>query len=299
MGIFKRGDMGSQVSERVGGIAGRIGGIIFFVLIGLILLGGVFGTIGTGNVGVRTTLGVISTSEVTPGVYMKWPIISSVHEFTGKEIAIDLQDLTPKAKDNLSLQDMDVTVYYKARAASIAELQSKYSAQSERDAAGIWMPAHGLMFRVARNVVYEEVARVDSLVMHTRRDELAEAMRRNMQAELDTSDAGVFTVSRVVIRSVRTDPSIEQSIREAVANQKKLEAMNVQTEIAKKQAEIRITEAEGIAKANKIIADSLTREYLQHEVNQALHEFATKGNTNTVVVPANMGTAPLINIPAR
>jgi hypothetical protein len=38
---------------------------------------------------------------------------------------------------------------------------------------------------------------------------------------------------------------------------------------------------------------------LQHEVNQALHVFATKGNTNTVVVPANMGVAPLINLPAR
>jgi regulator of protease activity HflC (stomatin/prohibitin superfamily) len=120
-----------------------------------------------------------------------------------------------------------------------------------------------------------------------------------MQDELDHTDAGVFTVSRVVIRSVRTDPSIEQSIREAVANQKKLEAMTVQTEIAKKQAEIRVTEAEGIAKANKIIADSLTREYLQHEVNQALHEFASKGNTNTVVVPAHMGVAPLINLPAK
>ena len=75
--------------------------------------------VGTGNVGVRTTLGVIAPDEVTPGVYMKWPVISTVQEFTGKEIAIDLQDLTPKAKDNLSLQDMDVTVYYKAKAASI------------------------------------------------------------------------------------------------------------------------------------------------------------------------------------
>lgn len=296
MGIFKRGEV---TVEAAGGAMRRVGGIVVVAIVALVLLGGVFGTIGTGNVGVRTTLGIIAPTEVTPGIYMKWPLISTVQEFTGKEIAIDLQDLTPKAKDNLSLQDMDVTVYYKAAAASIAELQSKYSAQSERDSAGTWMPAHGLVLRVARNVAYEEVAKVDSLVMHVRRDELAGAMRKNMQEELDHSDAGVFTVSRVVIRSVRTDPSIEQSIRAAVANQKKLEAMAVQTEIAKKEAEIRITEADGIAKANKIIADSLTREYLQHEVNQALHEFATKGNTNTVVVPANMGVAPLINLPAR
>jgi hypothetical protein len=37
---------------------------------------------------------------------------------------------------------------------------------------------------------------------------------------------------------------------------------------------------------------------LQHEVNVALQEFARRGNTNTVVVPASMGVAPLINLPA-
>ena len=301
MGILDRGrgEMSTSLGGRIGRAIGRTVGLALAGLVTILLLGGVVGTIGTGNVGVRTTLGVISPEEVGPGVYLKWPLISTVQEFTAKEIAIDLQDLTPKAKDNLSLQDMDVTVYYRASPTNIAELQARYSGQSVLDEPNrVWMPAYGLIFRVARNVAYEEVARVDSLVMHVKRDELAEAMRANMQAELEQTDPGVFSVSRVVIRSVRTDPSIEQSIRDAVANQKKLEAMTIQTEIAKREAEIRITEAEGIAKANKIIADSLTREYLQHEVNQALNEFARRGNTNTVVVPANMGVAPLINLPA-
>jgi regulator of protease activity HflC (stomatin/prohibitin superfamily) len=300
MGVLDEGrGPSSRGTGQVAAAAGRIVGLAAIAVIAVAVLGGAVGTIGTGNVGVRTTLGVISPDEVGPGVYVKWPLISSVQEFTAKEIAIDLQDLTPKAKDNLSLQDMDVTVYYRAAAAGIAELQARYSGQSVLDEAnGVWMPAYGLVFRVARNVAYEEVARVDSLVMHVKRDELAEAMRENMQAELERTDPGVFTVSRVVIRSVRTDPSIEQSIRDAVANQKKLEAMTIQTEIAKREAEIRITEAEGIAKANRIIADSLTREYLQHEVNQALQEFARRGSTNTVVIPASMGVAPLINIPA-
>ena len=301
MGILDqgRGDMSTRLPGHLGSALGRVVVIVVIGALAVAVLAGAVGTIGTGNVGVRTTLGVISPDEVGPGVYLKWPFISSVHEFTAKEIAIDLQDLTPKARDNLSLQDMDVTVYYRAYAAEIAELQARYSGQSALDEAnGVWMPAFGLVFRVARNVAYEEVARVESLVMHVRRDELAEAIRSNMQAELARTDPGVFTISRAVIRSVRTDPSIEQSIRDAVANQKKLEAMTIQTEIAKREAEIRITEAEGIAQANRIIADSLTREYLQHEVNQALQDFARRGNTNTVVIPASMGVAPLINLPA-
>jgi len=228
---------------------------------------------------------------------VKWPVISAVEEFSAKELAIDLTDLTPKAKDNLSLRDMDITVYYKTTAAAISELQSKYAGQSVRaHNESYWMPAYQLVFRVARNVAYEEVARVDSLVMHTKRDDLAAAIQRNMQEELDRTDPGVFTVTRAVVRSVITDPSIEASIRQAVANQKKLEAMAVQTEIAKKEAEILVTEARGIAESNRIIAGSLTREYLQHEANQALIKFAEKGNTNTVVVPAGTNLAPLINI---
>jgi regulator of protease activity HflC (stomatin/prohibitin superfamily) len=271
------------------------GAAIVIVVVLIVLLFGCLGTIGTGNVGLRTTFGVISEEEVTPGVYIKWPMISKVEEFTTKETPIDLTDLTPKAKDNLSLRDMDVTIYYAAKAAAISILQTKYAAQSPRSGEGYFLPAYDLVSRVARNTVYEEVARVDSLVMHTRRELLSNAVRENMQRQLDISDPSVFRVTRVVVRSVLTDPSIEESIRAAVSNQKKLEAMQVQTEIAKKEADIKVTEAKGIAESNRIISGSLTREYLQHEANQALLAFAEKGNTNTVVIPSGMSVTPLIN----
>ena len=70
------------------------------------------------------------------------------------------------------------------------------------------------------------------------------------------------------------------------------------TAIAEAEAQVEIKRAEGVARANQIINQSLTREYLQHESNLALHKFAEKSGTATVVVPATMQTAPLINIPA-
>jgi regulator of protease activity HflC (stomatin/prohibitin superfamily) len=273
--------------------------ILVVMVLALLLLLGAFGTIDTGNVGVRTTLGIMSREEVPPGVFMKWPLISRVDEFSAKEIAIDLTDLTPKARDNLSLRDMDISVYYRAEAGAIAELYAKYAGQAERpEGARYLLPAYNLVYRVARNAAYEEVAKVDSLVMHTRRDELGNAMHQNMQDELDEADPNVFRVTRVVIRAVATDQSIEESIRNAVANQKKLEAMEVQTKIAEKEADIKVTEARGISESNRIISGSLTREYLQHEANQALLKFAESGNTSTVIVPAGMSVAPLINVPS-
>ncbi len=271
--------------------------IVAAILTLLVLIEGM-GTIQTGNSGVRTTLGIVSKEEVDPGIYLKWPIISRVDEFSTKDIGIDITDLTPKAKDNLSLRDMDVSVYYRVNASSVAELVVKYASQSSRHHEGYYMPAYELVWRIARNAAYGEVAKFDSLVIHTQRDQLGSSIATKMQEELDRTDKGVFTVSRVVIRSVQTDPSIEHSIQQAVANQKKLEAMVVQTEIAKREADIKITEAKGIAEANRIISGSLTREYLQHEANMALLKFAESGNTSTVVIPSGMNVAPLINTQA-
>lgn len=59
-----------------------------------------------------------------------------------------------------------------------------------------------------------------------------------------------------------------------------------------------MTEALGIAEANRIIAGSLPRKYLQHEANQALLKFAESGNTSTVIMPSGMGVTPLINTAA-
>jgi hypothetical protein len=97
----------------------------------------------------------------------------------------------------------------------------------------------------------------------------------------------VFSIQRVVVRALNTDPSIEQSIQLAVQNQKKLEAKKIEVEIASKEADIEVAKAQGIARANQIINASLTAEYLQHEINMALAEFA-KHEGQTVVIPANM-----------
>ena len=257
------------------------------------------GTIETGNVGVRVTLGKVNPEEVEPGIFVGVPGISSVQVFSAKEIAVDLNDLTPKARDNLSLRDLDLTVYYRVAAGSIAELYVKYAARHARaEGAREFLPAYQLVQGVARNVIYEETSKLDSLVMHTQRDEMAAAVRRGLQAELDANDKGVFTVTRVVVRALTTDPAIEKAIQESVAAQKQLETTRQRIQIAEAEAQVEIKKAEGIAKANQIINQSLTREYLQHESNLALMKFAEKGGAATVVIPANMQTAPLISIGA-
>lgn len=187
-----------------------------------------------------------------------------------------------------------MTFFYRVRPDAIAEQYIKYNGQHHK-VDGHWLASYGLVAREARNATYEEVARWDSLIMHTKREEMAASIKHRLQVKLDDSDKGVFEVTKVIVRSLLTDQSIEASIQNAVQQQKLLEQKSIAVQVAAKDAEIRIAEAIGIAKANAIINSSLTREYLQHERNEVLREFARKGGSNTVVLDAG-SAAPLLNI---
>lgn len=264
----------------------RSGATVVLVILLAALATSAFYTVDTGAVAVEKTLGRVDLEEVQPGLRFRMPILTTYRILTVKEIPFDITDLTPKAADNLSLRDLDVTVFYTAAPDRIAELTVKYAAADQKAPEG-WYPAFGVVFREARGAIYDEVARVDSLILHRQREQLQNSIQERLQSRLDSDDPGVFLISRVVVRALNTDPSIEQAIQLAVQNQKKLEAKKIEVEIAAKDAEIEIARAKGIAESNRIINSSLTAEYLQHEINKALAEFAKNGGS-AVVIPANM-----------
>ncbi len=266
--------------------------VFLVVIVGLVAYLSAY-TVQSGHVAVERTLGKVNHTEQLQGLNFKAPFLTTKQEFSAKEIAIDIDDLKPKAADNLSLSDLDVSVYYRVPPERISELYVKYAASAIRGGDGIWLPAYGLVVREARAAIYEKVSEIESLRLHKERELLQNEVLSELQGRLEQSDSGDIFVTRVVVRALNTDPSIEAAIRDAVEAEKRLEAKQVQVEIAKKDAEIEIERAKGIAEANSIINKSLTAEYLQHEINQALHEFA-ENEGSVVVIPANMQGFDLI-----
>lgn len=240
----------------------------------------------TGHVAVIRTLGKVNVNEVGEGIHFKLPFIQHVEKYVAKEINFTHVDLRPKAADNLSLEDLDVTVYYRVNPSAIAETEIKYAGTRQRGETG-WLPAYGLIYQESRGAAYDAVSQIESLELHKMREQLGTTIAEKLQNRLEHKDPGTFDVTRVIIRALNTDPSIEQSIQMAVQNEKKLEAKKLEVEIAQQDAQIEIERAKGIAEANKIINASLTPEYLQHEINKALSSFADNSGS-VVVIPANM-----------
>lgn len=258
----------------------------------LVLIMSSWYVVDTGNMAVEKTMGKVDMEEQLPGLNWKLPLLTRTFEFSAKEIVIDFNDLTPKARDNLRLKDLDVSIYYKVAPTSIAEMMVKYASSYTQGSEGL-LPVYGVVFREGRDVIYEEVTKIDSLDLHRNRETLRDGITETLQAKLDAKDPGVFSITRVAIRALNTDPTIEAAIQKAVQAQKQLEAKKVEVEIASKDAEIEIARARGIAEANAIINSSLTPEYLQHELNEALKMFA-ENDGGVVVIPAQMGNIDMI-----
>lgn len=253
------------------------------------------GRIETGNVGVRTDFNkTIETTELQPGWY--GAVLTSVDEYVVKETELQLNDMRPKAKDNLTLADVDLSIFYTVNPTQVAELVIKYANMSGSGSDSfsfLKYPGYKLIERVARGSLYDTVAKFDSLTMHTKRSDIEASIMQQVQEDLDRSDKGVFTITKVVIRQVVTDQALEQSIQAAVQMQKQVEAKHNELELAKAEAARKIVEAQGIADSNDIIARSLTPSYLKYKEIEAMQSFAHEG-THTVVLPS--GINPLVSI---
>jgi len=222
------------------------------------------GAIESGNVGVRTSFtGSVKTAEMQQGFYTH--ITSKVQQYSTKEITVGLMDMQPKAKDNLTLADLDLEVYYTMDPSMVSEIKIKYSGR-DRLSNGIWYPAYDLVRSVARAACYDAVSEYDSLTIHQQRDKIKEQIRVSTQTVLDKTDPGIFQITKVIIRDVKTDPSIEQSIKLAVARNKELEAKSIELEIARKQVEI-----------NEALTLSLTPEILEQKRLEVIESACAAG----------------------
>lgn len=257
--------------------------------------------IDTGNVGVERTLGKVSTEALPPGIYLT--LFKSVDEFTAKEISFQLADMTPKSRDNLTMKDVDIDVYFKVMPAAIPTLFTKYQgdvvrhADVVRDGSKDLVIAYSRVSREAREAVYKSIAEMDATTMHTKRAELSERVRAGLQAELDATDKGAFVVTAVNVRNLLTDPAIEAAIRQRAETDQAIERKRKEVELAKAEAERLVVEAEGQARANQILSASLTpalKEIKLAELQRdaALAIAAKPGNT----VLMGGGGQPLINV---
>ncbi len=103
-----------------------------------------------------------------------------------------------------------------------------------------------------------------------------------------------FKVHSVVVGNIDYPPIVVEAVEKKLAAEQLLIEKETQKAIAIKDAEIRVEEAKGIAAAQKIINETLTANYLQHEAINAQLKMAASPNHTTVYIPSGKNGIPLI-----
>ncbi|WP_425334941.1 prohibitin family protein [Pseudoalteromonas piscicida] len=142
-----------------------------------------------------------------------------------------------------------------------------------------------------RTYVRDEVQQYDSRALKGKREEIAETVTKRLKAYLQSAP---FDIKQVVIGNINYPNIVANAVEKKLAAQQLLAEKETQKAIAKKDAEIRIEEAKGIAEAQKIINATLTANYLQHEAINAQLKMAESPNHTTVYIPVGTNGIPLV-----
>lgn len=282
----------------------------FAAIAALLSTTGCLERIDTGNAGIQKSFsGEVSQKTLPQGMYTS--VFTTIYEVSGKEDTIAFNDLHPKSKDNLTMEDLDVDITIQVNLNHAALIYSRFSNDLHWNKdIGAYTVGNNYVARKARAIIYQVVALHDAQTMHQIRNTLEEEITKDLQKELDV-DMGKdwIMVRNVNIRNLITDKNVEQSIREIAAanfktqqkiaeqNAARQEAIRLEIEktgVAKAEAARMQIDAEAKARANKTIADSLTPVVLEALRIEMMREFAGKGNS-TVLLPQGQPITPMIN----
>lgn len=240
----------------------------------------------TGEVGLRVGFDKqVKTEELLPGSFNQ-TLIGSVMTFPVKEVAVKVDDLTPLAKDNSTMKDLDAIVTYNINPAQVAELYNTKNRSFHAMHNGDTYLMYNYIFNATRNAVYKSARRYDALDMNDNRAQMEVEIKETIQKTLaDEGLDGAITISQVLVRQIQPADSVVQSANELVRAKNEYKQKEVEVQTAKKEAErMQALSNQG----------SQSIAYMNAQAALNISEGIKQGKVQTIVVPSNM-TGLMIN----
>jgi len=125
------------------------------------------------------------------------------------------------------------------------------------------------------------------------RDEIAAGLAEDLRSML--AERGII-LEKVLLRAIQLPQTVSKAIEMKLKAEQESEQMKFVLQKERQEAERRVIEAEGIAKAQKIINETLTPAYLQHEAIQAQMKMSDSPNHTTVYIPTGDNGIPLVRM---
>jgi regulator of protease activity HflC (stomatin/prohibitin superfamily) len=234
----------------------------------------------TGEVGVRVGFDKqVQSGELLPGSFNQ-VLIGDVLTFPIKDVNVVLENMTPVAKDNSTMKELDAVVVYNINPQSVAELYSTKNKSFHAEFKGDTYVMYNYIVQNARNAIYKAARKYEALDMADSRSDMEnfikeEIVRNLAEEKLD----GSIVISQVMIRNVVPSDTVVESANALVRSK---------NELKQKEVEVKTAEAESRRMAALANNSSASIAFMQAQAMLNISEGIKNGKVQTVVVPSNM-----------
>ena len=234
----------------------------------------------TGEVGVRVGFDKqVQSGELLPGSFNQ-TIVGSILTFPIKDVNVVLENMTPVAKDNSTMKDLDAVVVYNINTQNVAELYSTKNKSFHAEFKGDTYVMYNYVVQNARNAIYKAARKYEALDMADNRTEMEnfikeEIIRNLAEEKLD----GSIMISQVMIRNVLPSDTVVESANALVRSK---------NELKQKEVEVKTAEAESRRMAALANNSGASIAFMQAQAMLNISEGIKSGKVQTIVVPSNM-----------
>ncbi len=272
----------------------RKNGHIIVIVIGIIMvLVSSIRIVGPGEVGVQILFGKVLNNILYSGMHIVPPVIdiktmsvrTEAYTMSGKQNEGQIKGddaISVLTSDGLQIK-MDVTVWYHLDPVKAAEV---YRTIGPNYVEKIVRPA-------VRTAIRDAAVHFSATDIYSnKRKEVVDMISSSLEKDLGVRG---IVFEKMLLRNVILPTRIQQAIDEKIAAEQEAQKMEYVLQKEKKEAERKKIEAEGIAKAQKIIANSLTEKYLSWYYIQTMKELVNSPNNTVIITPFDQKLIPLLD----
>jgi hypothetical protein len=253
------------------------------VIAGAVALTSACTRIETGEVGVRVGFDKqVQSGELMPGAGffgLHQVMIGDVLTFPVKDVNVVLENMTPVAKDNSTMKDLDAVVVYNINPQNVAELYSTKNKSFHAEFKGDTYVMYNYVVQNARNAIYKAARKYEALDMADNRTDMENYIKDEIQRNLAEEKLdGSITISQVMIRNVLPSDTVVESANALVRSK---------NELKQKEVEVKTAEAESRRMAALANNSGSSIAFMQAQAMLNISEGIKAGKVQTIVVPSN------------
>lgn len=271
--------------------------IVQWVGLGLgvvLLLGSMAVVVPPGQAGIQVLFGKVNSEPLPSGLHFINPFAQVVEmevrtrNYTMSSVGDEGQkkgddSISVITSDGLTVK-LDATIFYSLQQARLPEIYRTIGPDVEE--------------RIVRSEIRaslrDAAAGLSATELYTaKRQGFVDQVTKTLKAAFE---ARGITLEQMLLRNVILPDQITKAINDKIGADQDAQKMAFVLQKEKQEAERKRIEAEGQAKAQQIVSQSLTPQILENNRIQALREIGAKGNL--IITPMG-GATPMIQLPAR